>query len=75
MSSERSTSLEREMRLQEILVACVEASERGEALDRQAILARHPEFAEELAGIFADRERLAKLEGKSESKPDAKKDN
>jgi WD40 repeat protein/tRNA A-37 threonylcarbamoyl transferase component Bud32 len=53
----------REQRLQMVLVTCIEAAEAGQALDREALLARYPEFATELGEFFAGRaglERLAK---------------
>src|SRR5262245_4042651 len=46
-------STTREQRLHEIMLACVEAEERGEAPDRDRLLAQHPEFAAELAEFFA----------------------
>jgi WD40 repeat protein/tRNA A-37 threonylcarbamoyl transferase component Bud32 len=49
--------------LREVLVAYVEAAERGEAPDRQELLARHPEFAAELAEFCADRDRIEHLAG------------
>jgi WD40 repeat protein/tRNA A-37 threonylcarbamoyl transferase component Bud32 len=52
---------ERQNRLQELLLAYVEAAEQGRAPDRFAFLARHPEFAAELAGFFAGQDRLDDL--------------
>ena len=44
-----------------MLVAYLEAAEAGRAPDRQEWLARHPEFASELAEFFAGREQLDRL--------------
>jgi WD40 repeat protein/tRNA A-37 threonylcarbamoyl transferase component Bud32 len=52
---------ERERRLQEILVACLEEIEAGRSPDRDEVLARHPEFAAELTQFFADREQLERV--------------
>jgi serine/threonine protein kinase len=61
MNSEPKESASREQQLQEVLVACVEAAEKGQAVDRQELLARYPEFASELAEFFAGRERIEQL--------------
>ena len=58
MSSESSA---REQRLQELLVAVVEAEERGEPLSLSEWRSRHPEFASELTEFLAGRDRLAAL--------------
>src|SRR5262249_57688754 len=47
-------ALDREQRLQEALAACLEAAETGEAEDRERLLARYPEFAAELAELWAN---------------------
>src|SRR5262249_15481667 len=61
MNSETHASASREQRLQEVLVACVKAAEQGQRLDRQALLARYPEFAAELTEFLADRDRIELL--------------
>jgi hypothetical protein len=58
MPSEPSQISEREQRLQPVLVAYLEAAEAGRAPGRDELLARHPEFAAELAEFFANREKL-----------------
>jgi WD40 repeat protein len=63
MSSQPVDPSEREERLREVLVACIEAAEAGRAVDQEAILARYPEFAAELSEFFAGR---AGLEGLAE---------
>ena len=50
MPAEHADAPERERRLDEILVAYLEAVELGENPDRQELLARHPD----LAGQFYD---------------------
>jgi serine/threonine-protein kinase len=58
MSSEPSPISEREQRWQAVLVAYLEAAEAGGAPGREELLARHPEFAAELAEFLANRDRL-----------------
>jgi WD40 repeat protein len=58
MTTDRTGSSERERRWQAVLVACLEALEAGQAVNRHELLARHPEFAAELAEFFANRDRL-----------------
>ena len=45
---------ERDVRLGEIVFNCLQAVDEGQPLDHQAVLARHPEFATELADFFAE---------------------
>ena len=51
----------REDRLNEIIAAYLEAADAGEDPDREAWLARHPEFAEELRNLFAAQDQFAPL--------------
>jgi tetratricopeptide (TPR) repeat protein len=53
MLAESGNGTEREQQLNVIVLSCLEALDRGEALDRQELLAHHPEFAAEL-GQFLD---------------------
>src|SRR5260370_23345069 len=53
MGVERADLSEGELRLGEIAFACLKAREAGQPLDRQDVLARHPEFAAELAEFLA----------------------
>jgi serine/threonine-protein kinase len=48
----------RNQRLQEVLVAYLEAAERGQAPSSEDLLARHPEFAAELAEFLTNRAHL-----------------
>jgi WD40 repeat protein len=48
----------REQRLQEVLVAYLEAAERGRAPSTEELLTRHPEFAAELTEFLANRAHL-----------------
>jgi WD40 repeat protein/serine/threonine protein kinase/tetratricopeptide (TPR) repeat protein len=52
---------ERERRLDEALGAHLEAVAAAQNPDRQALIARHPELAGELAAFFADYDRLHRL--------------
>jgi hypothetical protein len=51
----------RDQRLEEILVAYLEAVEAGQAPKREEWLAAHPEFAAELAAFLDGRERIDRL--------------
>jgi serine/threonine-protein kinase len=48
-------------RLGEALLACLEAADGGRSLDREALLARYPEFSVELAEFFAGQDRFEPL--------------
>src|SRR5262249_14868402 len=47
--------------LGEVIARYLQAVERGEAPDRAAILAAHPELAAELAAYFADLDRMNRV--------------
>ena len=54
MTTEAIDRLEREQRLSAVLVACLEAMDNGQPVDRQELLARHPELASELLRFLDD---------------------
>jgi tetratricopeptide (TPR) repeat protein len=58
MTPEPSRLSDREEHLQEIVAGYLEGLGAGGAEDRQALLARHPEFAAELAEFFGMRDRV-----------------
>jgi serine/threonine protein kinase len=54
---------EREQRLNDILLAYVEAIEAGHVPDRRQLLALYPEFASELSDFFEGRDRVEVMSG------------
>jgi serine/threonine-protein kinase len=61
MSAESISLSEREERFGEIAFAYLRAREQGQRPDPREWLARHPEFAVELAGFIADQEAVDRL--------------
>jgi eukaryotic-like serine/threonine-protein kinase len=61
MSSTTGDNLDREEQLNDILLVYVEAVQEGKRPDRRDLMARHPEFASELAEFFAGRDQLESL--------------
>src|SRR5262249_4524148 len=57
MPAERDGTLQKES-LDTVLVACLEAIEEGRPPDREALLVRYPEFAEDLAQFLDGHERI-----------------
>src|SRR5687768_16206727 len=58
---ESNNRSDREQRLQQALVECIEAAEAGRAEDRDAVRARYPEFAAEMREFFAERSNVERL--------------
>src|SRR5580700_2444610 len=52
---------EREQRWGAVLVECLEVLESGRPVDRGALAAAHPEFAEELVEFLTQRDRIYRL--------------
>jgi hypothetical protein len=48
----------REDRINQVIAAYLKSVEEGKPLDRQGLLAQHPDLAEDLATFFADRDRF-----------------
>ena len=63
MTIERTDAYDRQQRFEEVLAACLEAIEDCPQLDRRALAAAHPVFAEELAEFFAQRDGIEQLAG------------
>jgi serine/threonine protein kinase/Flp pilus assembly protein TadD len=61
MIANQSALTEREQQLGQIVFACVQALEEGQVLDREALLARYPDWAAELSAFFAGREQIDRL--------------
>ncbi len=59
-----SSAKTRDDRLNDVLLEYVEACEAGAQPDRAAILAAHPEFSDDLAFFFTERDRLERLGGR-----------
>ena len=55
--------LAREQQLNEVIAAYLEAVERGDLADRELLLKREPEHADELATFFANQDHLDRLAG------------
>jgi hypothetical protein len=58
MGPEHTESVSGDDRWGEVLASCLEAVEKGHAIDRAGLVGRYPEFARELTDFFAQRERV-----------------
>lgn len=61
MTNEHTELSERDRQLGEVICACLQAVEAGQALDREQLLARYPQFAAELAEFFAGEQRVERV--------------
>ena len=61
MGLESSSPLNRDARLAEMLLTCLEAADCGQAPDREELLARYPELADELADFLAGQDNVERL--------------
>src|SRR6516164_4568831 len=52
---------DREQQVNRIIAECLEAERAGQAPDREELLRRHPDLADELRSFLADRDRFARL--------------
>jgi serine/threonine-protein kinase len=50
-----------EQRINQLIAACLEAERAGKPLDREDLLRRHPDLADELRSFFADHEQFHRL--------------
>jgi serine/threonine-protein kinase len=61
MVVESNGAADRDARVQQILLAHLQAVDAGQAPDRAALLHQHPDLAAELQAYFADQDRLEQL--------------
>ncbi len=61
--TDESTAGERECRVNRILADYLETQRRGQTPDRQELLRRHPDLADELHSFFADQDRFGQIVG------------
>ena len=57
--------------LEEVLGEYLQRLDRGEAVDREQLLARHPELAEELRSYFADSDEVERIARQAGGRPTA----
>jgi serine/threonine protein kinase len=61
MSTPRNDDIDRDARLNAVLLECLEALQEGRVADRRELVERHPEFSAELREFFALREQIDRL--------------
>src|SRR5262245_33718386 len=61
MSMLPNNDVDRDTRLNAVLLECLEALQQGRGVDRRALAEQHPEFAAELREFFALREQIDRL--------------
>jgi RNA polymerase sigma-70 factor (subfamily 1) len=71
MSDEADSSNSQEQRVGAVIAAYLEALDRGESPDRDALLQQHPACARELESFFTDQDQVHRLVGTSGSQPAA----
>jgi tRNA A-37 threonylcarbamoyl transferase component Bud32 len=63
MSDSPEPAPQREQSLEDVVLAYLQETDAGQAPDPRRVIARHPEWAEELAQFFADEDHLADVLG------------
>jgi serine/threonine protein kinase/multidrug efflux pump subunit AcrA (membrane-fusion protein) len=61
MADETTSNAARDQRLQDVLLLYMQAVDAGQIPDREELLRRHPDLADELRSFFDDQDRLDRL--------------